>query len=74
VGSRAVVDAVVKRSIKKQAKVNSFSSRMHIGKTLTSTKVGMKLYHRHTPNSVINSMSISLMWADRYLKCITIQL
>jgi len=32
---------------------------MQIGKALTSTTVGMKLYHRHMFNSVINTTWIS---------------
>jgi hypothetical protein len=41
--------------IQKQTKVNSVASTMHIGKTLISATVSMKLYYRHTLNSVINT-------------------
>jgi len=42
-------------SIQKQTKVNSFASAMHIGETLTSATVGMKLYHSRTIISVIST-------------------
>lgn len=38
-----------------KANWNSFASKVHTGKILTSTTAGMKLYHKHTLKSVINT-------------------
>jgi len=46
-------------SIQKQTKVNLNVSIMHTGETLISTTIGMKLYHRHTLNSVMNTTKTS---------------
>jgi len=35
--------------------INSMTSTVHAAKTLTSSTDGMKLYHRHTLSSVINT-------------------
>jgi hypothetical protein len=43
----------------KRAKVNSNASTMHIGKTLTATAMGMKLYHRQTEFYYTYNINIS---------------
>jgi len=41
--------------IQKQTKINSLVSTVQSYKILTSCTVSMKLYHRYTPDSVINT-------------------
>jgi hypothetical protein len=62
-------------SIQNQTKANTLALTINIGKTMTPTTVGLKVYHRHIYTQFCNkhNINISLMLTDRYLKT-TLQL
>jgi hypothetical protein len=51
-----------RNSVQRQTKINSVSSTMHIGRTLTSTTVVIILYHRPELRYVINTSISTSRW------------